>query len=262
MLKLGRKPRGNNPHVPKLAQMRQGAPMQLPIPLSVDYSAGLPADLGMLGNDQYGDCTCAAYYHARQVWSAVAQKKLEAETPTNALALYSQACGFNPGDSSTDQGGVEQDVLTYVLNQGAPIGDGTQRDHLIAFAEVDVTSVDDLRRCIYECGVAYIGLNLPQNIVVDSAPPDVWDFVPPADDGGEPEPIVGGHAVVLCGYTLDDFTLISWGRTYRATNRFITNYCEEAYALADAEWVKSTGMTPLGMPIVELEDYMKRLYNA
>jgi hypothetical protein len=202
-----------------------------------------------------GDCTCAAFYHARQVWSFNAGGAEVTEPDADVLALYEQACGYVQGDDSTDQGGNEQDVLTYLLKTGAPIGKGG-RDKILAFLEVDFRNLDDLKRTIADCGVAYIGIDVPQS-VMDNAddPRKLWDT-----DGDET--IVGGHAVVLVGYDLDTFTCISWGTRYKITHRFLGKFLDEAYAIAAHEWVKSTGKTPLDMTVEQLEEQMQAIKQA
>ena len=49
-------------------------------PPQVEYTKGMPKTLGMMMNDTLGDCTCAAFYHALQVWSFNASKHKAIET--------------------------------------------------------------------------------------------------------------------------------------------------------------------------------------
>ncbi len=76
----------------------------------------MPVDLGEMLNSDLGDCTCAAFFHARQVWTFNAGGAEITEPDADVLELsYSEACGYVQGDDSTDQGGNEQAVLTYCL---------------------------------------------------------------------------------------------------------------------------------------------------
>jgi hypothetical protein len=220
-----------------------------PPPIECDHTKGLPDDLGYMGNNILGDCTCAAYFHARQVWSYNATGTEITNPDSDVLGLYSKACGYNPADPTTDQGGVEQDVLTYLLNTGAP---GCAP--ILAFVEADPRNLDDVKRVIYDTGCAYIGVDLPQS-AMDNGPDVPWGV-------HSNDTIAGGHAVILCGYDLDGFDLISWGKRYRCTNAFLAQYCEEAYAIADPIWVAKTGKTPLGMSVQDLESQMQALRNA
>lgn len=245
--KLGRKPRSFNPKVPHMSAML-GAMDLTPPPESADWTKGM-TQFGMMLNDQLGDCTCAAYYHARQIWTANTLTEVT-EADSNVLALYEQATGYNPNDPNSDNGGVEQEILSFLLNTGAPIGNG-DRDKIIAFVEVDPRNTDDVKRAIYDCGVAYIGIDVPKNLISwDGSVPAIWDYDPAHTE------TEGGHAIVLVGYDSVGPTVISWGQTYKMTWAFFLHYCDEVYAIADSSWINATGKTPLGMTVAELEQLM------
>ena len=255
--KLGRKPRSYDPRVPHLSALRLGRPPVSP-PDDLDNTNGMPANLGMMLNNQLGDCTCAAFYHARQVWTFNAQKKTSTEPDKDVLELYEQACGYDPKVPSTDQGGNEQHVLKFLLKTGAPIGaQGSARDKIMAFVEVDPRNIDDVKRTIYECGVAYIGFNVPQNIMpAGGVPPKIWSV-----DKANSK-IIGGHAVVLPGYDAQGPHVISWGERYKMTWDFFVTFVDEVYAIADRAWFEATQKTPLGMTPAELEAQMQGLRTA
>jgi len=254
--KLGRLPRAHNSSIPHMSALMAGKPVPV-LPPTVDNASALPADgLGQMLNDTLGDCTCAAVYHAIQVWTAAARGVEITEPDSDVQALYEQACGYNPADPNTDQGGVEQDVLTFLLKTGAPIqpSPAPRVRHLIAaFVEVDPRMLDDVRAAIYECGVSYIGFNVPAYIMAQE-PPAVWDVDPSADNS-----IVGGHAVVLTGYDASGFDFISWGKKYRMTFAFFAKFTDESYAIADPSWIEATGKTPGGLTPAALEAQMAAL---
>lgn len=157
--KFGRKKRAYNsriPHYSTLLKMARGS--LLLVPDQVDYTIGMPLDFGMMANDRLGDCTCAAYYHGRQVWTFNAQGAEITESDRNVIRLYEGSCHYNPLLFWTDAGGVIQEVLQYLLEKGAPVGDGTTRNKILAFAEVDSRNLEDVKRTIFECGVAYMAL--------------------------------------------------------------------------------------------------------
>ena len=224
----------------------------------MDYAQAMPPDLGMMLNDALGDCTCAAFYHALQVWSFNASPPMDTEPDADVEALYEQACGYDPNTPGEGPGGNEQHVLTYLLRTGAPIGpDGAGRQKLAAFVEIDPRVTDDVKRAIYHCGVAYIGFKVPQFIDPPDGPaPKVWDV-----NGGDPT-LVGGHAVVLPGYDADGFKVISWGGYYTMTYAFFAQYVDEVYALADARWIAAKGTTPGGLSLADLELQMQALKGA
>lgn len=250
---LGRKPRKFDKNIPhygtlKFANAARFMRALAPIPASVDYTSRLNGNLGAMLNDEKSDCTCATFYHLRQVWTSQTSTEIT-EPDSNVLELYEQACGYDPNDPSTDNGGVEQDVLKFLLNTGAPVGVGL-RDKIRAFIEVDPANMDYIRRTILDCGGCYIGVNLSQSAMSSQ----VWDV------GGD-ETIVGGHAVCLVGYdaVANTFKLISWGQIYECTVAFMQKFCEEAYGIVDESWLASTGKTPLGMTEEELDDAMDAL---
>jgi hypothetical protein len=261
---LGRKPRGFNPLIPHMSalkqmpQVRSGA--RAPWAPAQDWTAKLPENLGMMLNDQLGDCTCAGAYHLIQTWSSECNPEglVITEPDGDVLKMYEAVGGYVPGDSSTDNGAVEQDVLTYWLNTGIQTGpEGATNHRLRAMFEIDPRNQGDVRQAIDECGGVYIGIEVPNYIVAD--PPAVWDY--PAPPGGDPS-IAGGHCVVLVGYDADGFTLLSWGQKWRMTNAFFAAFTDEAYALVDYDWVTAKGTTPLGLSLDELDALMAPLKGA
>lgn len=251
-MQFGRNARKFDDRIPKLSiiSKRLAAPAVLPV--KVDYTAALPNWTRMFGNDVLGDCTCAAVYHALQVWSANAKPPMDNDADRLAVQLYEETCGYVPGDPDTDNGGFEQDILTYWLTTGVSRSDSHERQKLSAFVEVDQRSLQNIKATIYEGGVAYIGFLVPAYFDFTR----VWDLNPQGDNT-----IIAGHAVVLTGY--DDatsrFKLISWGMEYEMSYNFFLTFCDEAYFLANDEWFQLSGKTPLGMSLTELEDAMSAL---
>jgi hypothetical protein len=256
-LKLGRLHRTYDSRIPHLSALVAGQTQQPP-PASVDYTKGMPANLGMMLNDTLGDCTCAAVYHAMQVWSFNAGGKIVTQPDGDVEKLYILACGYNPRVSGEGPGGNEQHVLTYLLKQGAPIGPtGAQTQKIAAFVEVDPRNTDDVKRTINDCGLAYIGFNVPQSVQPPGQPPPaVWDYV--ATDSK----IIGGHAVVLAGYDANGARVISWGQYYTMTWAFFAQFVDEVYAIADNGWFEATGKSPSGITMAELEAQMQALKEA
>lgn len=248
-MKFGRLPRAHNPHVPRLSKLIGDKELP-PAPLAVDWSVGMPEDFGMMLNDKLGDCTCAAVYHAVQVWSYNSTKTEITEPDPEVLALYEQACGYDPQDPRTDQGGVEQDVLTYLVKNGYPFNNGTQQ--LSAFVEVDVTDLDNIKRTVFNCGGCYIGFNVPDTLDGDG---NNWHTT-------TSDNIIGGHAVYIVGYDGNGLICISWGQRYRMSWAFFAKYCDEAYALADPEWMTAIGKTPGGLSLAQLEAAMQDLKQS
>ncbi len=250
VVRFGRTARTYNPGVPHMSALIAARAVSPPPP-SVNHVSGMPADFGMMLNDNLGDCTCAAYYHARQVWTFNAGSKEVTEPDVDVQQLYVQACGYNPKKKGPGPGGNEQKVLTYLTKKGAPIGPkGKKREKIVAFIEVDHRNTDDVKRAINNCGIAYIGFPVPGNVNYDNR---TWDYEPSAGMTNE------GHAVVLAGYDAHAATAISWGRLYTLTWSFIGNIVDEVYAIADRAWIAKTGKTPGGLTLAELRAQMQDL---
>jgi hypothetical protein len=253
---LGRLPRSHDPRIPHFSALIAGKSLPPP-PAQVDYTKGMPNNLGMMLNNTLGDCTCAAVYHAFQVWTFNSSKgkSMDTEPDSDVEKLYELACGYKPSAGGEGPGGNEQLVLKYLLNKGAPTGQTGQTTHKIdAFVEVDPRNTDDVKRTINDCGLVYIGFNVPQYIVpTNGTPPAVWDVE------NTNTKIVGGHAVVLPGYTAAGARVISWGQYYTMTWAFFAKYVDETYAIADNFWINGGGKTPGGLTLAELEAQMKSL---
>jgi hypothetical protein len=255
--RLGRLHRTYDPRVPHLSAITAGQALQAP-PTSCDWTKNMPANLGMMLNDTLGDCTCAAVYHAQQVWSFNAESAIDTEPDADVERLYILACGYNPRKGGEGPGGNEQKVLGYWVKSGAPTGaQGKTRNKLAAFVEVDPRNLDDVKRTINECGVAYIGFNVPAYLMPsNAAPPQVWNVESSNTN------IVGGHAVVLAGYDANGAKVISWGQYYTMTWAFFSQYVDEVYALADTDWIEAKGSTPGGLTLDELEVQMQAIKEA
>jgi hypothetical protein len=251
--KLGRLHRTYDPRVPHMSALTAGQTLTPP-PAAKDWTREMPANLGMMLNDTLGDCTCAAVYHAIQVWSYNTTGAALTEPDVDVEKLYILACGYNPRVGGEGPGGNEQHVLTYLHKSGAPMGPkGLTRHKITAFVEVDPRMIDDVKRAIVDCGVAYIGFNVPQYLMPapPAEPPQVWDVE------HSNTAIIGGHAVVLAGYDANGARVISWGQYYTMTWRFFAKYVDEVYAIADPEWISKKGTTPGGLSLEELEQQMK-----
>jgi hypothetical protein len=262
--KLGRLPRSFNPNIPHLSALVAGKILEPP-PATVDYTKGMtesPNGFGPMLNDTLGDCTCAAFYHARQIWTFHSTGVTETARTDAVKLLYQEACHYNPRRPSTDKGGDEQTVLTYIQKYGAPLtGDGTNVDRIVGFVEVDHRNVDDVKRAIYNAGVVYIGLYLTSHVYPTNGdePLRTWDVV------AAKEHISGGHCVVLPGYDEEGLIVISWGQLYKMTWAYFAKHVDEVYSIADSAWAssktaKDNGLTlPGGLSAQELSEQMRFL---
>ncbi len=180
----------------------------------------------MDGNDSLGDCTIAAVSHLIQLWTTATGTPV-IPTDEQVIAEYSRLCGYVVGDPSTDQGGVESDILK-AWQDGGIFG------HKIdGFVGVNPSSVNQIKDAVFYFGGAYIGVELP-NSAQDQT---VWD-VPAGGLSGDGAPgSWGGHAIPIVGAGSRGITVVTWGGLKQATWEFLQAYCDEAYALLSNDWI-------------------------
>jgi len=220
-MKLGKKPAKIDPRTLKLAKYITALPVP---PAAVCNSRGT-SGWGMMLNDNLGCCTIAGVGHAIQVMvlsQILAASKSGIIRPSDDIILryYSRWDGYDPSDLSTDQGGVEVDVLNRWRAEGFA---GYQ---LLAYADPDPKNVLHIKQTIALFGGIYIGINMP----VGWQNASVWDA-----NMGDPGSW-GGHAVFVCDYDEEGLTLITWGELQRMTFAGLAQYCDEAHALIVPEW--------------------------
>ena len=231
------------------------------MPPPVNWAAKMPPDLGMMLNDQLGDCTVAAIGHLIQVWSFnCGRHEMQTEPDSIIEKWYELIDGYVPGDPSTDQGGIMQHVMKYWIRKGVP----TQSEGLnkaLAVVEVDPQSDIDIATAISDCGAVNIGFNVPAYILPDdgSPPPYIWDVNPRADNS-----IIGGHDVIAPGFNASMMlNVVSWGlRAYTMTKAFRYQFVTETYAIANPEWINAKGTTPGGLTVEQLQLQMRALREA
>ena len=236
-LKLGRKAVRTDSRTLKLAKyMTASLP---PAPPAKDWTKGITS-WGMMHNDKLGCCTIAAAAHAVQVWSAGASTEVTLPD-SQVLHYYEKWDGYNPKDPSTDQGGIELDVLNDWKKNGF------DKHKLVAFADPAYANLEQIRQSINLFGGVYIGLSLP----VTAQTQTVWDVVPNGGANAKPGSW-GGHAVFVPAYDAKGFTCITWGQLKTMTVAFWNEYVDEAHALLSPDWLAAKG-SPSGFNLVELQ---------
>lgn len=201
-----------------------GATLPTP-PVAVDWTNGITS-YGMMKNDSLGDCTIAGCGHAVQIWTANTGGEVTVSDAT-IESYYEKWDGYNPNDPSTDQGGIELDVLTDWKAQefaGIP---------LLGFADPALANLKEIRTAINLFGGVYIGLNLP----VTAQTQEVWDVLANGSSDAKPGSW-GGHCVFVPTYDASSFTCITWGGLKKMTAAFWNSYCDEAHALLSTAWIE------------------------
>jgi hypothetical protein len=236
-MKLGRKAIKTDSRT--LALGKYLTPSLPPPPPKADWTKGITS-WGMMLNDTLGDCTIAGAAHAVQVWTANngAVQSLPDSTVEN---YYEQWDGYVPGNSSTDNGGVELDVLNDWKKNGFA------GYALAAFADPKASDLMQVRQSIALFGGVYIGLSLP----LTAQTQDVWDVVPSGGAKAKPGSW-GGHCVFVPAYDQKTFTCITWGQLKTMTVAFWEKYCDEAHTLLSPAWIAEKG-SPGGFDMTQLQ---------
>lgn len=186
-------------------------------PSVVDYWTGAADALRqILGNDRLGDCTCAGAVHLDEAMSAAAGSPVvltEAET----IAFYSRACGYDPNDPSTDQGGDEISVLSTWRDTGL---DGQGLHKILGWAAIDPGNVHEIRTAAWLFGL-YFGVELPDAWTQPFPSGDdfVWDAAAPDEEQG--------HCFVSVGADDNGVQIDTWGLRGTVTYDAIAKLCAQ-----------------------------------
>lgn len=211
-----------------------------------------PGSQLMLGNDQYGDCTCAGLLNK---FISDTAHTTEALVPTTdeALALYSAVTGFDinagpPGSNPTDNGAAMTDVLAYAQNTGVTIGGKVYK--ILAWAQVNINNLVERKiACDYFNGT-YVGVNLPasaQNQFIEGAQSS-WEVVPG-------DPIEGGHCIYRPGYGSMGDAYVTWANwQVKASAAWSAMYVEEEYSIITEQMFDSlSALSFTGLDLATLE---------
>jgi hypothetical protein len=212
-------------------------------PASADYSKAV-AEWPMMGNDKYGDCTCAAAGHMIEEWTANTGTE-ETLPDAKILAAYKHFAGSN-----ADAGASMLDVLKYWRKTG--IGG----DRILAFAQLQPRSMIQARDAINIFANCYIGVALPNFAVAPGT-----DFlktpwvVPPKGPVGNAAPNPNnGHCIPAVGYDERNLYVVTWGALKMMSWEFYQAYMDEAFAVLSNDWIeKKVGKTPNGFNLAGLK---------
>ena len=223
--RLGRRPNDPDRATLRLSRLLTGVVPDHPA--TVDHFGLIPPSRwGMLGNDRYGDCGPADVVHDRVLVAKYLAGQDIYPNPADALDLYKRS--GNPNFPADDNGVVMADMLDAVHKQGVRVGSTLTR--CVAYAQVDVTNLDEVHAAIAIFGSLSTGADLDraQSAQTDAGKP--WDYV-----GDSPE--WGGHAFLVGRYNSDtgagrpDLACISWGQVIGITDAFWAHQVQEAWVV-------------------------------
>jgi hypothetical protein len=197
------------------------------------------ASLGEMLNDQLGCCTIAGVGHAEQIWTANTGTMV---TPPDSAILngYETVDGYVDGDASTDQGGVETDVLA------AWKANGIAGSKIVDWIPVNPLNHDHVRKAIERFGLVYIGIALPKTIQTQA----VWTLDISAGADAEAGSL-GGHCIIVPAYDGQSYDGVTWGQRQKQSIDFWDSYVDECYAPLSDVWCRQ-GASPLGDTLVSL----------
>lgn len=212
-----------------------------PAPAAFDLTKKM-TDIGMMLNDNLGDCTCAAVGHIIQQWTAENEDQVILQDSV-IEKLYEAVGGYVPGEPNTDNGAVLLDVLNYWTKN-------TVATHKLgAYVAVDPKIAEEVKNSVFYFGNVYVGVELP----LSAQDQDVWS-VPFTRTLGKGKPNSwGGHAIPIVAYDEDTLTCITWGAFKKMTWDFFHTYCDEAFALLSPDWLAKDGRSPVGFNIDQLQ---------
>lgn len=196
-----------------------------------------PAYFPIYLNDQLGDCTVAGAAH---LITTITFNTGLVVLPTDGqvLTMY-EASGYKPSDPRTDQGWDLLGASKYLHNTGLA---GVKVN---AFAEVNSSDTEMLRRVVALFGGAYAGVELPQS-AIDDFGKTVWSDT-------QDKRMAGGHCMHILDYNTTGPIYTTWGQRQQATWAWYLTYNDEVVVLLFYDWITKNGISPSGFNQPALE---------
>lgn len=205
--------------------------------------------IGMLGNDDWGDCVPAGLGHLVEDWSFWGQGTEIDMLDDEILEAYSAITGFDPsqgtpGNNPTDNGTTLQAGLNYLRHTGFA---GVTA---AAFGSIQPSATNKWKQCLAQVGPLMLGVgvsNYEQTAFEQGA---VWDA------GATPNPM--DHCVILTGYQSGLYFCHTWGGIQAMTPQWFDQNCSEVYGVISHEWVSKTKrVDPYGVNLSVLAQQWK-----
>jgi len=215
------------------------------VPTKVGHQSLLPKDLGMLGNDQYGDCVWAGAAHESMLWN-LEQGKVVNYDVKGVLSDYSAVTGFNPNDPNSDQGTDMQVAASYRRKTGILASDGS-RHQIDAYLALTPGDVAELRMAIYLFGAVGIGVKVPTYWMDQFNAGKEWTYRPFAK-------FEGGHYIPAMASTSPKgaIQVATWGRLQKMSARAYQHFNDESIAYVSLERLGKDGKSIDGFDVAQL----------
>lgn len=211
-------------------------------PPSLSLSAGMPDDLGMLGNDEVGDCAEAMVLHGIEVDRFRNGAPVTFDTSA-AKAFYSDVTGWNPADPTTDQGTDLLALMRYMVRTG--FAGHTYGAFVSLLVGGTFVNVDTIKLALDLFGPLKLGAKLHASAEADFDAGRPW-----SDATG---PVIGRHAILLVDYDADGVVVVTWGQRQRATWAWVGARVDEAFADVSPDWVSGAKPAPTGFALAALQ---------
>lgn len=194
---------------------------------------------GMLGNDQYGDCTIAGIAHGNMVWNWAAGNGIPPYSDKEIIDQYMKLSG------GVDSGLDPADVAQWWQNHG--LVDAAGKTHKIrSFTSVD--NVDDAIEAAYLFGFSGLALMMPANAEDQFSAGHVWD-----DTSGHPSPNEGHFIPLVGANSAGDYMVVTWGALHGVTKAWLEKYMVGGIAYTSQEYMMASGLSPEGFDFAQLD---------
>jgi hypothetical protein len=203
------------------------------------------------GWDGCGDCVVAGLAHSLTIANFEEGKVTDPVASANTcVETYCQLLGCTTGELFDDPEDYDNG-LDIASSLQAWNTSGLFGVKLGALAPVNYQNMNDVKSALYLGGVVVIGIQVQQ--AQEDQFPHTWRWVPGS-------PILGGHCIILTGYTTAQklFWGVTWGALIDMTEDFLVNAMDEAFAVVSAQAIKD-GKGPTGLNIAQLEADLKQL---
>jgi hypothetical protein len=231
-LKLGKTPARPGAISLKLSDYIDLSKLPTP-PITFGHDGLVTQPLGMLGNDEYGDCVWAGAAHETMLWNAEAGIVVPFN-PQNTLSDYSAVTGFDPnatpdsdGNNPTDQGTDMQQAAKYRQNTG--ILDANGNRHMIgAYLAIKTGDLAEHLAACYLFSAVGIGITFPSTALQQFNSGDPWDVVAGST-------IEGGHYVPGIARRNGMLVVYTWGQEQPMTDAFFQANNDESIVYLSPE---------------------------
>jgi hypothetical protein len=202
--------------------------------------------IGMLGNDEWGDCVDAGAGHMAEALSFYGQGQEIQVTTAQALAMYSAVAGFKqnagpPGNNPTDKGSTLQAGLEYFYKTGIA---GIK---IAAFGELEIDNTNQWQQALATLGPLMLGVG------VGHAEEQAFDNGKPWTKASGAGRIQENHCVILSGYQPGMYWCYTWGGLQGITPQWFQANAWEVWGAVSQEWVSNvTGHDPEGVDLAVL----------